>query len=65
MQKMPLCTIMKLFRKGFDSLFIPPPPPKVASDEEALIQVWEAVGRDISSATEAYEKEQEEKNKKE
>lgn len=50
---------MSTLRKGFDSLFSPPPAPEVSSAEDVIRQAWESVGRSLHESMGAYEQEQE------
>ena len=50
----------EILKKGFDSLFIPKSSPRIASDEEAIRDIWIAVGDDIRDAFGIYDKEKEE-----
>ena len=46
----------KIFQKGCESLFIPPPEPKIMSSEEAFRKVWNATGNYMKEAIENYDK---------
>ena len=45
----------EILKKGFDSLFIPKSSPRIASDEEAIRDIWIAVGDDIRDAFGIYD----------